>query len=122
MLNFPTAVTVMGKDFPLKFSYWLSRIVRKISDEMKEFMVKKNELLKEYAEKDKDGKPVLTNGRTFVGKENAEVFAEKYNELADIEIDVGFYYLELDLDKGPALTPTEITWLLPLLKEEDASV
>ena len=122
MLNSPVMLVVKKKDFSLKFSYWLSRIVRKIADEMREFQEKKRELLKEYARKDEKGEPIVTNGQMFVDQQFVEKFNEKYNELADIDINVGFECLELDLDKGPKLTSEEVDWLMPLLKEVDGAI
>ena len=117
LISSPVMGQVLKKEFPVKTSYWLSRILRRLQSEMVDFNQQRHALLEKYGAKDEKGQFIIVAGQVQLG-ENAQVFAQAYSELAEIEIDVGFHPLVLDMERCPDLTTEEMLWLAPLLAEE----
>ena len=120
--------------FPGEFKpgYWLGRVFDKILQEMNYYLREKQKLIDEYTrkyEKDgqemKDGKvvkkwkkgdPMLSDkGQPSWTDFNA--YMEKFNELQEIEVDVGIWPIAFDPEKGPDAVGQEMLLLVPLLKE-----
>ena len=116
MLNSLIVETIKKKEFSPIFSYWLSRIIRKGANEMKEFYEQKKLLIEKYREKEQKGKEIPA-GRVTLQEDKIDLFNKEYAELSDIDIKIGFNYLVLDFEKGPKFTLEEMSWLMPFLKE-----
>lgn len=119
LVTSPIMDQVLKKQFPIKTSYWLARILRKIQSELTDFNRLRQTLLEKYGEKDpKTGRLAVINGAVDLGK-NMAAFQKDYAELAEIELDIGFYPLPIDLERWPDLSIDEMLWLAPLLAEDD---
>lgn len=80
----PSLDKILNKEFPLKVSYKLSKLVHRINEELKFFEESRSKLLKKYA----DGEKPDENGNIKIPVENSEKFAEKFNELLSINIQI----------------------------------
>ena len=122
--------------FPEEYkpNYWLGRAVDKILQEMKTYIKVRQDLINQHAKKrEKDGKEVK-DGKTVKEWKKGELislpdgspdwidygaFLKEFDELQEIEVDLGFHRIEFDPDKGPDATPGEMQLLIPLLKEPE---
>ena len=103
----PGLNTILGMELPAKPAYWLARWLDRSTSEMKATEKARMNLVKKYAKKDKDGKPLRkldpktkkpTNQIDFTDK-NLEKFNDEFNELLETEVKIDFKPIKLaDLD------------------------
>jgi len=123
--------------FPNEYKprYWLKRILEKIIAEAQNYQKVKQDLIQQHTKKyESDGKE--TDKENKVIKEwkkgdfisfptgipdfiDSAKFTAEFQELLDIEIDLGFEPIAFDLEKGPDAVGQEYFLLLPLLKEPE---
>lgn len=72
---------LMEQQLPLKISYQLAKVLRKASDEMKEFYRLREELFKKLGIEEEDGKFTIPDDKK-------EDFTKEIMELAEIEVDM----------------------------------
>ena len=79
---------LLGTDLPVKVSYKLSKIVKKVNSEIKELEDKRIELIKQYGE--------LKDEKIEVKPENLVLFMSELQTLLDLEIDLDIQPIKLD--------------------------
>lgn len=89
---------LVKEKLPFKASYWLRRDIDAISKVYQPFLEAKQELFKEFAEKDEKGNIVLDETKTNVkiAEAKAEEFWKQYAELASKDVDVEIYPLSIE--------------------------
>lgn len=124
----------MKKQFPFKVNYWLGRILDKIKHLVEPYQKEANAVIDKYAEKekDKDGeeKPKRRPDGNIVWGKNEKAAGDALKELREIEVDLGFHKIELDLDalekyyddlpaadKKLIPAPDDLAMLMPFFKE-----
>jgi len=129
--------------FPGEFKprYWLGRVFDKIIQEINQYQEIKQKLIKEHIKKyDADGEhkniqPRTVNREpgTIKHKKGDPIFLEngqpdwididaylaEFNELEEIEVDLGIRPIRFDPEKGPDAVGQEMILLIPLLKEPE---
>ena len=125
-LGNPAFAKAVKRNFPVKTSYWLGRCLKKMEEEFRHHSEKINELVENLAEKEIDGKtgnPRVKrrpDGQPVWGKsqEKAEV---ELKELREIEVDLGFQKICLDLEacekRGLEVSPEDFALLIPFFEE-----
>jgi hypothetical protein len=81
--------SIMYQKVPVKTAYRLSRLVKKLQDEHKNYEELRLRLCTEHCKKDEAGKPIVENGK-FTGLDEQEVFRKAFEELRSLTIEVDF--------------------------------
>ena len=114
--------TLLAKPFTATTSYWLARIFDKVRSESRFYFQQKKKLIEKYAKRRMtDGKKwkkgdIIMEGDNIMLKDSKK-FNEELSELLEIEVDLNFEGVKMDLEKEPSLTIDEMTILLPFIKE-----
>ena len=104
--------SLVKKKLPYKLSYAISKNIKKLEDEIKIIEEGRIALLEEYAVKDENNKPVITDNRYELG-DMLEKYTEEYKKYMDTDTDVEIYVvhfsvLEYDDSRLDVLTVEEI--------------
>ena len=88
---------LVGEKLPFKASYWLRRNIDIVSKVYQPFLDSKGMLFKEFAELDEKGNIKLDEAGTNVKliEEKKEEFWKQYTELANKEVEIEIYPLQL---------------------------
>jgi hypothetical protein len=76
-----------GKKLPYKLAYAISKNVKKLEDELKIIDEGRTSLLEEYAIKDEEGKPVISDNKYELG-ENLEKYGEEYKKYMETDTEI----------------------------------
>ena len=124
----------MKKQFPFKVNYWLGRILDKLKHLAEPYQKEVNAVIDKYAEtetgKDGEEKPKRRPDGNIVWGKNEKAAGDALKELREIEVDLGFHKIELDLDaletyyadlpaadKKTIPAPDDLAMLMPFFKE-----
>lgn len=104
------------KDFPLKTAIIIADNVKALQTPIDIIGKKERELIKKYAEKDKDGEMIEgENGSVKIT--NYMAFQREHDELFDDEIEVELKTIKMDELKDTSLTANDVNALRPIIKE-----
>lgn len=116
MQNFYTSV--QDKKMPIKTAYKLSRMAKRIEEEVQFYQKEFARIINEYALKE-NGQLVYSEDMNSIkvipGKE--EECNEKVIELKELEVDFSQFEFALDEFESFELTLTEMSSILPLIKD-----
>lgn len=121
MVNNKDMITIMSKALPAATSMQLAKIIRKCSNELKEYIEKKQEIIQEYSQKDDNGAPITQPGdMVLLDNKRTDEARDKLREIADIPVGNGFELptFKFNSDAFPNITPQEALAILPFLNEE----
>jgi hypothetical protein len=94
LVNNQVLSTLLEKEAPVKVAYSFNKIFKKLNKEYAKFLEKRNDLIKDYAEKNEDGTIKAeadqdTNTTKFaIPTDKIEDFNTKINELLNEEIEI----------------------------------
>lgn len=111
-------VAVKDKKLPLKTAYKLSRLMKRVEEEIQFYNQEFNKILDEYAKKENNNFVFSKDGTSIEiipGKE--EECNNKIIELKTLEVDLNNFSFTLDEFDGIDLTISEMSSLLPLIKD-----
>lgn len=111
-------VAVKDKKLPLKTAYKLSRLMKRVEEEIQFYNQEFNKILDEYAKKENNNFVFSKDGTSIEiipGKE--EECNNKIIELKTLEVDLNNFSFTLDEFDGIDLTISEMNSLLPLIKD-----
>ncbi len=81
--------TLSGAKLPEKTSYRVAKLLNKINKEQEIFNSLRNEKIKLYADKDKDGHPLEDSSKNItVSAENIDAFTKEMDELIEVEVPI----------------------------------
>lgn len=93
--------SLINKELPIKLSYSLSKLVKTLESEFKILSEKRNKLIDKYAEKDDKNKfiTIIEQGkqRVKIKEESMEECNNKLQELFNIEVEINFEPISIDL-------------------------
>ena len=116
MQNFYTSV--QNKKMPIKTAYKLSRMAKRIEEEVQFYQKEFARIINEYALKE-NGQLVYSEDMSSIkiipGKE--EECNEKIIELKELDVDLSQFEFSLDEFESFELTLAEMTSILPLIKD-----
>ena len=109
-----------NKTFPIRTSYKLSKISKRVEEEVKFYQDKVGELTNEYGERDSEGAFVFGENKQtiLIQKDKIEECQKKINDLLQIEIEPITTRLTIDELEDASLTMEEVEMLMPLIEEE----
>lgn len=91
---------IQEKRFPVKISYAIAKNVKNLAEEHADYEKQRIKLCEEFANKDKDGNPILIDGKYDIPDCHLEEFNDVVNELRETEIDVDIHSVSFsELDK-----------------------
>lgn len=112
---------LIDKEIPIKTSYKLSKLTKKLIDEHSIYEENRMKLINKYAEKDADNNIIINkkdNSTTMIG-ENKINFNKEFTELINIEMELEFEKIKLD-DLGEiSISPRDLLYLNFLFNEND---
>jgi len=117
---------ILGKELPVKVSYWLARFLDKIRSEMDAMDKARIKSIEKYAKKDKDGKllfkkdkdgkPLDPQQYDLTDKDMVK-FQEEYAELGKEEFEIDFKPIKLDQLGDISLKPIVLVQLGKIIEE-----
>jgi len=107
--------SIMSKEFTATTSFHLARIFSKLESESKIYFSEKQKLVNKHAQKDDNGKAIINDGNYTIL--NLDEFSKEFNELLEIEIELGLEKIKMNLDNEPNFTVDEMIILMPFIEE-----
>ena len=129
--DYTVLLAVADKKMPVKLAYAIGRNIDKLSAEVERTEKERIKLCETYADKDADGKPVMTksviDGQEVSGYQitDQDGFGKQLSELYATEIDIDLIQVsegvldQLESDRYDPLTPAQIHDLYWMLKEDE---
>ena len=115
---------ILGKELPVKTSYWLARFLDKVGSEFKAMESARMKLVEQYAKKDKDGKSVMKkdkDGKQLneydLTKANMEKFQTEFAELGKEEFEIDFKPIKVEQLGDIKLKPIVLVQLGKIIEE-----
>lgn len=107
------------KVLPIKTTYKISKLFKVIEEESEFYTTNLNKIITDYAEKDENGVPVLTeDGKGVQLKQEDIAKAEQaITELWDLDIEIPDVQFSFDELEPIELTVEEFNYLLPFISE-----
>lgn len=122
--NHKNLLEISGKKLPVRFSYMVSKNLKKLEGEVRLIHEEQSKLAKEYCEKDKEGKPKQNDKGFLIFGDNAEKFIIEYNEYLKMKMEVEVYkisYTEIERteeNRYDILSPAELAGIGFMIEEE----
>lgn len=88
--------SIVDQALPSKLSYSISRNIKKLEEEVKNYNEERERICKRLAEKDGDGNPITKDGKYDLSKENKQILDNELNSLLNTDIDVDIHTVEID--------------------------
>lgn len=108
---------LLEREIPAKVSYWLARFLEKVNKELTAMDKARMNLVNQYADKDKDGKPIIENDQYKFSDNNMAEFTKEFNELLDEEFDIDFKPIKIDSLGDIKLKPITLVQLAKIIVE-----
>ena len=89
------------RDLPTAFAFELKKLRPRIRDVDTAYKQQKQDMIEKYADRDKENKLVQSAPNIFRFTTKAEWFQKEYNELLNLESNLGDEKLEIDLKDIP---------------------
>jgi len=93
ILNFANSM-FGNKHLPVKIAYAISKNANAVADAVKAYDDTRKKLLDQFAKKDENGEPIITNGQYDI--EDAEKWNEEIRELLETETEVAIHTVSID--------------------------
>ena len=94
---------ISSKVIPVKASYWIGKLIKKLEKEIKDFEEARMKLVDQYGMKDKDGQLIIEKNQYVI--EDKASFDKEFNELQSTEIEIDFPPIALSSFKDAEVTP-----------------
>jgi len=115
---------ILGKELPIKASYWLARFLDKVRSEIGATEKIRMQLIDKYAKKDKDGKFIFKKdskgkdlGEYDFTKENLIKFGKEYTELSEVEMEIDFKPIKISDLGDITIKPIVLLQLKKIIEE-----
>lgn len=106
---------------PIRTAYKFNKLIPILEEELKFYNTEFAKIINQYAQKDKNGNPILSEDKTSIQiiKDKIDECQQKMEELSSIEFEVKGVSFKIDELKNINLTILEMRSLMPLIEEED---
>lgn len=106
---------------PIRTAYKFNKLIPILEEELKFYNTEFAKIINQYAQKDKNGNPILSEDKTSIQiiKDKIDECQQKIEELSSIEFEVKGVSFKIDELKNINLTILEMRSLMPLIEEED---
>lgn len=88
--------SIVDQSLPSKLSYSISRNLKNLEEEVKNYNEEREKICKRLAKKDEEGKPITKDGKYDIDEENKQILNDELNALLDTDINVEIYMVEID--------------------------
>ncbi len=122
--NHKSLLKVSGKILPARFSYAVSKNLKKLETEVKLIQEEQSKLAREYCEKDEEGKAKVNDKGYLIFGDDGREFMTEYNEYLKTEIEVEVHkipFAEIERTEGDRydiLSPAELAGIGFMIEEE----
>ncbi|QNO14916.1 hypothetical protein HYG86_09090 [Alkalicella caledoniensis] len=106
---------LIEKEIPIKVSYRISKMVKKVVEEYNLFEESRQKLLEKHGEKDEKGQLISKEG--MVVFKDAEEFHKEFHSLSNTDIELDIKSLKLDDLGNITLSPKTLLALDKVIKE-----
>lgn len=86
---------------PVKTSYWLSRLIKKINSEAETYHKERQKIIDRLCDRDEKGEPVSVGPGMISLKDHQQEFMEAMNKLGDIDISIDINKIKIKLAEIP---------------------
>lgn len=108
---------------PIKLSYKIMKILSNLEGELQFYRTQLQDLLKDCAQIDEQGNLIYSDEsqENFLLKsDKIEEFHNRYDELANMDIELDDYFLTLEELENLELSPKDLYGIQPLILEEES--
>ena len=122
--NHRSLLEVSEKKLPVRFSYAVSKNLKKLGSEVKLIQEEQSKLAREYCEKDEEGKAKQNDKGNLIFGDNTEKFIVEYNEYLETETEVEVHkilFAEIERteeDRYDILSPAELAGIGFMIEED----
>ncbi len=112
---------MMGSKLPVSTAYNVSKLARKLLQELKHYDELRVRICEKYCDKDENGKPAKEKteaGEVYKFTENKTEFDKEMSELFDQDVEFDVRPLPVYALDGAELTPLQVNFISPFLQEE----
>lgn len=113
----PSLNKLLDKELPLKISYSLFKLAKRLNEEYKFYNTKRQELIEKYAERDEKNNIKTENNTIPIQKELVEECNSKLLELNNFEFEIEFKPISIDLLGDLSITPKDLLILDKFIKD-----
>ena len=107
-----------GQPLRGKVAFQISKILKRLEDELTLFNNTRVEIIKKYSQTDENGELISDeNGNVKLKEETIEDFNKEITELLNMEIEIDANRIALEDIENVDFTPAEMTLLMPLIEE-----
>lgn len=97
-------------DMPIKLAYGISRIISKVTNEVKLYEDARTKLIEKYGQRDSEGNIVNNGGSIPIKLEEQDAFQRDFLSLVDTEIEINCHAISVDrlLESGVNISPRDL--------------
>lgn len=107
-----------GENLRGRTAFQISKLLKKLEEELDLFNKTRVEIIKKYGEKDDNGElKTDDNGNVKIVEESVNAFNQEMLDLLNQEIEINANPITLDDLENINFTPAEITTLMPFIQE-----
>lgn len=114
----PTLLILSQKDLPFRLSYKVSKLLDKVEKDSQFYTEKLRNIIQKYALRDENGEIVFEGDNVKIAPSSLAAAEKELADLNDIDIEDPNIFFTLDEFEGLEIKPSELTGLLPFIKEE----
>lgn len=112
---------IKDEKIPIKTAYKFNKLISILEKELKFYNEELAKIIEQYAEKDENGNPVISEDKTSIQirKDKINECQEKTEELGNIQFEIEKIFFTIEELNNIKLTILEMRNLMPFIKEED---
>lgn len=114
----PTLLILSQKDLPFRLSYKVSKFLDKVEKDSQFYTEKLRNIVQKYALRDENGEIIVEGDNIKIAPSSIAAAEKELADLNDIDIEDPNIFFTLDEFEGLEIKPSELTGLLPFIKEE----
>ena len=114
----PTLLILSQKDLPFRLSYKVSKFLDKVEKDSQFYTEKLRNIVQKYALRDENGEIIVEGDNIKIAPFSLAAAEKELADLNDIDIEDPNIFFTLDEFEGLEIKPSELTGLLPFIKEE----
>lgn len=101
---------------PIKFSFRISKVLKRVQEELSVFESKRLGLVEKYAKRNAKGE--VNKREMKVDEKNMAAFQEEFNELAALETDIDFEPFKLSQLESVELAPADVGMIMDFIEND----
>lgn len=114
----PVFQEIITIPFPARQAYILSRLTKKLDEEMNNYSEFRQKVVMKFAEME-NGRPVIENGNYKIRQGEQESFQQEMIDLLNTEIKIDAQKIPISWIENTTLTPQQVNYLEPFLEIDE---